>query len=178
LFDQRWLNKTAKMPDVQKEIDGKIADIYQNIKTLESISDYGMTAKALYLETLDMAQAMRQVNTMKENAERLAHEKAERAEREQREAIEANRAEQRAEAQEEERQKQSVAAVADMVTEALVGEANFGIPEPEAPAVEKPRLVECAMRFRGTKDALFELRDWMNNHGIVYERLEKEHYVS
>ncbi|MDR2049694.1 MAG: DUF1351 domain-containing protein [Treponema sp.] len=71
VFNDRWLNKTFKMPDIRKEIDSVIADIHANIKMLERIPDYGITAKTLYLDTLDMSAALKQVDTMKANAERL-----------------------------------------------------------------------------------------------------------
>jgi hypothetical protein len=169
IFDQKWLNKTAKMPDIRKAIDDQIAEIYQNIKVLENIADYGATAKAFYLDSLDMAAAMRQVDTMKANAERLAREKAERAEREQREAVEANRQEQMAEAREEARSQQAEEAVGGLAAEAL------GIAEPETPAAPQPVIVECTLRLWGQVDALKDLLAYMTAHNVAYVKEVKEH---
>jgi hypothetical protein len=174
LFDSRWLNKTVKLPEVYKELDAKIIKIYQDVKTLELIPDYGMTAKTLYLKTLDISESMQMVDEMKANAERLAKEKAERAEREHREAVETNIREQRAEALKEVREQKVNEVVGGLVAEAL------GIPETDAynaSSVEKPRIVETVLRFRGIKEAVEGLKTYMSLNNIAYSILEKTHYV-
>jgi hypothetical protein len=80
-FDDHWLNKGSKLPDIWKEIDKKIEEIYNNIKILENIADHGTIAKAFYLETLDMGAAMLKVQTLKDNAALLAREQANRENR-------------------------------------------------------------------------------------------------
>jgi len=159
IFIAQWTNKTYKMLDIKSEIDGKIAEIRSNLKILESIADYGMTAKAFYLETLDMGAAMRQVETLKGNAERLAREKIEREEYERRAQIAANAAQER----QEERAEIKNETIKSMVDAAL------DIEEPEAP--EKPEILEFTCRFSGTKDQLFRLREFMTANGITYVKL-------
>jgi F0F1-type ATP synthase membrane subunit b/b' len=162
IFNDRWLNKTFKMPDIRKEIDSVITDIYANIKILERIPDYGITAKTLYLDTLDMAAALQQVDTMKANAERLAKEQAEREERERREQIERN---QKALEQEKKESIPPSERMNELVSQAL------DIPVPEVEASQKPEIMEFTLRFRGTKEKLFALKAWMNENGIAYEKI-------
>jgi len=156
-FDGRWLNKTCKMADIKKEIDDFISTVYGNIKILENIAAYGVIAKSSYLETLDMGAAMRQVETLKANAERLAREKIEREQRELKEQVERNAAEQRREVkiiQKEERIK------------SLVDEA-MDVPEPET----RSEILEYTLKFRGTKEQLLKLKQYMTNIGIAYEKV-------
>jgi len=54
IFDDRWLNKTAKTKDIYAEIEKKIADIYSGVKTIEAFGVDVDTLKPLYLETLDI----------------------------------------------------------------------------------------------------------------------------
>jgi hypothetical protein len=161
LFNERWLNKGFKPADIRKEIDAKIAEIYGNIKVLERIGEFGPTAKTLYLDTLDMAAAMRQVDTMKANAEKLAREKVEREDRERQAQIDANRRE----LAREEREAAKDAKVDDLVNQAL------RIPEEEPSAQpEKPKVYQMTLRFSGTEEKLRALRGWMSNNGIIYEK--------
>jgi hypothetical protein len=161
LFNDKWLNKTVKMPDIRKELDSEIAGVYQNIEVLEQIPEHGPMAKALYLETLDMGAAMRQVNTLKANAERLAREQAEREERKLREQVETNVAEQRQEAWEERR---------DETVKSLALEALELPAEPPTAAVDKPQIIDFICRFWGTEENLREMRAWMSAHNVAYQK--------
>ena len=161
IFDSKWLNKTYKMADIKKEIDNTIETIYSNIKVLESIAEYGTTAKAFYLDTLDMGEAMRKVDMLKANAERLAREKVEREERERQEQIARNAAEERQEekAVEKEERRQS------LVNEAL------GIEAEPVEVSEKPELVEYTLRFKTTKEQKMGLKKYMTDNGIAYKQI-------
>jgi hypothetical protein len=158
-FDDRWLNKGYKMPDIKKEIDGQIEGVYSNIKILESIADHGMAAKAFYLETLDMGTAMSRVQSLKDNAERLAREKANREEREVQEQVARNIDQER---------KEERAAVRESEIKNLANEA-LDIKEPTAP--DGPEIMEFTLRFRGPKEKLFEMKKWMTTNGIAYEKI-------
>lgn len=165
IFDQKWLNKTVKFSDVQKELDGKVSEIYQNIKLLENIPDHGMTVKALYLENLDMAAAMRQIENLKANAERLIREKKEREDRERSEQVERNRQEVRREERE--------APVNDNAS-ALAQAALDDFEEPEEQPPPERCMIEYTCRFWGTEEKLRELRKWMTDNGIAYENIGKQ----
>jgi hypothetical protein len=165
IFNDRWLNKTFKMPDVRKEIDARIAGIYQNIEILERTGEHGLTAKALYLQTLDMGAAMRQVDELKASAERLAREQIGREERKLHEQVGENRRE----LEREERE-------AVPASERIDSLANQALDLPAAPPPAHggpPRIIEYICRFRGTERDLKEMRVWMSDHDIAYERISE-----
>jgi gas vesicle protein len=160
-FNDRWLNKGYKLPDIKKEIDGKIAEIYGNIKVLENIADHGTIAKALYLETLDMGAAMLKVQTIKDHAVRLAQEQVEREQREHQAQIDQNRQEQ----WQEQRQAQTEKRVSDMASQAL------DLPQEPVHEPAVPKLYTATLRFFGTKEQLEALKVWMSQNGISYEKV-------
>ncbi|MDR0441849.1 MAG: DUF1351 domain-containing protein [Treponema sp.] len=159
IFNSKWLNKTCKIADIKKEIDIRITTILGDIKTLENIAEYGLAAKTFYLDTLDMSVAMRQVENMKANAERLAREKVEREERERQKQVAQNAVNEHKEEQTAAKEEQ----VKNLVDEAL------DIPEPAVQS--QPEIVEYTLRFKGTKEQLLKLREYMTANGIVYEKL-------
>lgn len=160
-FNDKWLNKGAKMPEIKKEIDDTIAAIYANLKVLEGIAEFGIMVKALYLETLDMGAAMRQVTTLKANAERLAREQAEREERKLQEQVRENQREAVREEQESRR---------DMRVNDLAHQALDLPEEPPPAAADKPQIIEFVCRFWGTEDNLRAMRGWMSAHNVAYQK--------
>jgi hypothetical protein len=161
-FDERWLNKGYKIQDIKKEIDAKIAEIYSNIKILENISDHGAIAKAFYLKTLNMGAAMLEVQTLKDNAERLAREQIERERREHQAQVAQNQQEQREEQQTARHDEQ----VADLANAAL------DLPVELAPDTSSaPRLITYTLRFTGTRKKLEALKAWMSENDIAYEKI-------
>jgi len=158
IFVYKWLNKTYKMGFIKSEIDHTIIAIYDNIKTLENIAEYGVIAKACYLDTLDMGTAMRRVETLKANTERLAREKVEREERERQEQIARNAVAERQENKAIEKQEQ----IKSLVDEAM------DMPEPKVTVIRKIRFT-CW--FEGTAEQLLKLREYMTANGITYERI-------
>ena len=162
-FNTKWLNKTFKMPDIKKEIDAAISAIYSNIKILENIADHGMTAKALYLQTLDMGEAMRQVEVLKANAERLAREEMNHQTREHQDQVSRNAAEERREEHQAAREEK----VKSLADEAL----DIERPKAQGAAAAAPPLMEYTLRFRGTEQQLLKLREYMTAQGIAYEKI-------
>ena len=163
-FNDKWLNKTFKMPDIKKEMDAAISTIYSNIKILENIAGHGMTAKAFYLESLDMGGAMRQAELLKANAERLAREEMNRQAREQQEQVSRNAAEERR----EERAAVKEESVLSMVEEALELHVDEMLEDIKQ---TRPAIMEYTLRFRGTEQQLLKLRQYMTAQGIVYEKI-------
>ena len=161
IFDEKWLNKGAKMKDVRERIDEDIADIYRDIEVLEKIPEHGMTAKAIYLEKLDMGAALRQVEVLKENAERLAREQVAREERKISEQVANNAASERKETQEAAR----VEKVQSLVDSAL----EFPRGTPAARAQEE--IIEITLAFKGTREKLRKLREYMTENGIPYTKV-------
>jgi hypothetical protein len=158
-FDDRWLNKGYKLPDIKKEIDTKIAEIYGNIKVLENIGDHGTIAKAFYLETLDMGAAMLKVQTLKDNAARLAREQVNRETRQAEEQVAHNATTER---------REEWAAVREERVKSLADEA-LDIEEPAIPT--GPEIMEYTLQFKGTEAQLLKLREYMTSQGIPYEKL-------
>jgi hypothetical protein len=160
IFDQKWLNKTAKMKDIREEIDTAISAIYRDIEILEKIPDHGMAAKAFYLEEMDMWGAFRQVEILKENAERLAREQLAREERKMQEQCGRNASAERQERREELKEE----VVQNMVDQAV------GLPVGTSAAQERDEIIEYTMTFKGTREKLFKLREYMTANGIPYNK--------
>ncbi len=160
IFDQKWLNKTAKNKDIYDEIEKKIAGIYTDIKTLESLgidADSLSILKPFYLETLDIGRAVQQWNAIKENRERLAKEEAERKEREELKA----KQEAQTELAHEEVKAQDSAPMANLAAQAMGVEVDD---DPE-------ETFTCT--FTGKRSALFAMRQYMIDHGIKYTKETK-----
>lgn len=155
VFDQKWLNKTAKIADVKKEIDSIIEKIVADLKTIEAFGVDVDTLKPLYLETLDIGVTIARGNAMKANRERLEKEKAVRAEREKKEALQ--------EAQKELIQEEEKAQHENLA-ESLASQATGT--ESESDPIESFRI-----EFTGKRSALFRLRQYMLSEGITYIKL-------
>jgi hypothetical protein len=160
IFDEKWLNKGTKMKDIREQIDEKIAGIYRDIEVLERIPEHGQTAKAFYLDTLDMGAALRQVDILKENAERLAREEAAREERKNLEQVASNAAVER----QEERAAAGSAIVRSLVDQAL------DLPTGTVAARSKPKIGRYTLQFEGTEQQLLNLREYMTSIGIPYKK--------
>lgn len=161
IFDQKWLNKGTKMKDIREKIDEDIAGIYRDIEVLERIAEYGQTAKAMYLENLDMSAALRQVDILKENAERLAREQANREERKIKEQME----QQTSNESKERREEAKAERIKGLVDQSL------GLPEGTTAAQDKVEVIECTLQFSGTKEQLLKLKEYMTAQRISYKKI-------
>lgn len=154
VFDQKWLNKTAKNKDIFSEIEKKVETIYRDIKTLEALPDADVL-KQLYLDTLDLGSAIRKGEELKENREKLAAEERERADREARKALQT----QQVELAHEEIKSQKNAPIEALAAQVL-GEK-----------VDDDPMMEYTLRFKAKKSVLFALRQYMTDNGILYDKL-------
>ena len=154
VFDERWLNKTAKNKDIFEEIEKKIQTILTDIKTLERLEDADVL-KQLYLDTLDMGAAIRKSAELKAYREKLAIEAKERADREARKALQ----EQQSELAKEEVKDQKNEPFSALAAEAL------GVEEDPDP------FMVYTLKFKAKKSVLFALRQYMTDNGILYEKL-------
>ena len=167
LFDQKWLNKTKPMKEVSEELDAKITAIYRDIEILEKIPEHGMAAKAFYLENLDMGASLRQVEALKANAEKLAKEQVERDSRKVDEQVSANARAERQERREEKKEE----IVKGMLDQAI------GVPVGTTAEQEREEIIEYTVTFKGTREQLKNLKEYMTANGIAYFkglRLESE----
>jgi hypothetical protein len=78
IFDSKWLNKTEKMKNICGEIDAKIVKINDDITTLEAIGEDVELLKSLYLDTLNINNAIQYANTLKQNKERAKKDEEEK----------------------------------------------------------------------------------------------------
>lgn len=154
VFDQKWLNKTAKTKDIFSEIEKKIQLILTDIKTLEVLEDADVL-KQLYLDTLDMGTAIRKSAELKAYREKLAVEAKERADREARKALQ----EQQTELAKEEVKEQNNEPVISLAQQALKVE------------IDTDPVMEFTIKFKAKKSVLFALRQYMTDHGIIYEKM-------
>jgi hypothetical protein len=159
LFNQRWLLKGSKMPDIMKELDEKIAKIYGDIQILERIPDYGTPGKAFYLKTLDINLALAEVDSLKAAAEKIAREKVEREEREAAAQVVQN---QKA-LQKEEREAVKEEAVQDLAMEAL------GIAEAPEPEKKGDDFLVASLRVKIKPATYRDLRQWLSSRGVPYK---------
>lgn len=156
VFNEKWLNKTAKNKDIFAEIEKIVADIYAGLKTIEQFGVDVETLKPIFLETLDLSATIERGNRIRENRERLEKEAAERAEREQTAQL---RKQQEELAKEEvKNQQQSPAAT---LAQQAAGE----------PVDDDPEMT-YTLRFKAKKSVLFALRQYMIDNKIEYEKLE------
>lgn len=65
IFNERWLNKTFKIEDIEKEIQEKVKNIKEGLETIESLnSKYETELKTYYLDTLDLSLAIKRNNEL------------------------------------------------------------------------------------------------------------------
>jgi hypothetical protein len=143
----QWLNKTYLLKDIKAEIVARIEKTKMDLAILDKINE--PEAKAHYLETLDLNSAMAAADRIKANRERLAAEEKARLEPPEPDY-------------EEER------------------ELDFTEPEtiPDrtpVPAEKLPTdpIITYTLRLHGTKEALQDLRRYMEAHDITYEKIEE-----
>jgi hypothetical protein len=150
IFDARWLNKTYKIGDIEKEIERAINKTFDDLKVIEALPAEDVPLiKTVYLDTLSISDAMTRAQQLKENRDRLAREAKER----QQQAINAQLQEQ---VQEEKDQAQEDK-VAPLVEAAL-----------QEPTAE---LQTFALILTGTREALLNVRQYMTAQGVTYTKL-------
>lgn len=71
IFDEKWLNKTAKDKVIHSEIQTKIAEIKDGLSTLEAIGGDTETLKAMFLDNLNINETIKYANTIKQNKEKI-----------------------------------------------------------------------------------------------------------
>jgi hypothetical protein len=186
IFDPKWLNKTAQIKNIQKEIDAKISQINDDLKMLEAFdADDVELLKSMYLDKLNINATVAHAQVLKQNRATL---KAVEEEKElARKAIEDEK-NRRLEA-EIEAAKNANPTVFDMVENLVVsedgGDCGDTVEEVEEVAeveivhqepvatVEPPPEIETRyFRVDTTMENLLALSDFMNERGIVFEKIE------
>nr|DAX81427.1 MAG TPA: Protein of unknown function (DUF1351) [Caudoviricetes sp.] len=145
LWDDKWLNKTKRLPAIEKEIGEKLLKIEAELDTLAAVdTEDGDVLRAYYLDCLDLQRTLAYSATLKANRQRLQEEQARR----------------QAEAEAQATREAYVAPSAEPTTTT----AN------EAPEVAIPVTLERTMVVRGTREQLIALAEFMNAEGIWFKK--------
>lgn len=144
LWDDRWLNKTKRLPSVEKEIGEKLLKVEAELDTLAAVdTEDGEVLRAYYLDCLDLQSTIAYSATLKANRQRLQEEQARR----------------QAEAE------------AQATREAYVAPTDEPAPTTyEAPEAVVPEVLERTMVVRGTREQLIALAEFMNAEGIWFKK--------
>lgn len=147
LWDDKWLNKTKRLPAVEKEIGEKLLKIEAELDTLAAVdTEDGEVLRAYYLDCLDLQRTLAYSATLKANRQRLQEEQARR------------QAEAEAQATRE-------AYVAPTAEPAPTTPTAY-----EAPEAVIPEVLERTMVVRGTREQLIALAEFMNTEGIWFKK--------
>jgi hypothetical protein len=144
LWDDRWLNKTKRLPAIEKEIGEKLLKIEAELDTLSAVdTEDGEVLRAYYLDCLDLQRTLAYSATLKNNRQRLQEEQARR----------------QAEAE------------AQATREAYVAPTAAPAPSAyEAPEAVIPEVLERTMVVRGTREQLIDLAEYMKASGIWFRK--------
>lgn len=145
LWDDKWLNKTKRLPAIEKEIGEKLLKIEAELDTLAAVdTEDGDVLRAYYLDCLDLQRTLSYSATLKANRQRLQEEQARR----------------QAEAEAQATREAYVAPTAEPTTTTTQ----------EAPEVATPEILERTMVVRGTREQLIALAEFMNAEGIWFKK--------
>lgn len=162
VFNDKWTNKTTKLKDVYDEIDKLQKKTFDELKIIENFPAEDVPLlKTVYLDTLNISEAMQRADQLKANRDRLAREKVEREAIEKQKQLKAQEAEERQEIKDDLARQNSD--VDNLVAQAL------GL-EVEQEAGDKEE--SGALVFHGTHNSLLALKRYMTDNGITYEKLE------
>lgn len=147
LWDDKWLNKTKRLPAVEKEIGEKLLKIEAELDTLSAVdTEDGDVLRAYYLDCLDLQRTLAYSATLKNNRQRLQEEQARR----------------QAEAEAQATREAYVAPTAEPATPTAH----------EAPEAVIPEVLERTMVVRGTREQLIALAEFMNAEGIWFKKAQ------
>lgn len=156
VFNQKWLNKTTTIKEIDADIDTIINKTYSDIKIIERFPDDDLiTLKAMYFESLDIGKTLDRAEILKQNREIAEREKKQREERERAEKLESQKEE----------------LVEDMQKDVSGRTASFLASQVLGEEVDLDPVMEYTMSFKARKSVLFALRDYMIEHGIEYTKL-------
>ena len=145
LWDDKWLNKTKRLPAIEKEIGEKLLKIEAELDTLAAVdTEDGEVLRAYYLDCLDLQRTLAYSASFKANRQRLQEEQARR----------------QAEAEAQATREAYVAPTAEPATTTAY----------EAPEAVIPEVLERTMVVRGTREQLIALAEFMNAEGIWFKK--------
>lgn len=152
IFNEKWLNKTAKIEEIKKEINDRIEKIKSDLTVLDHIGE--AEAKNFYLSVLDLDAALNKANEIKANRERLLKIEAEKQ-------APINITPQETSTPLVEEDAQEVIDISNLTAKQ----------ETEAPSNEPEKQDMYCVTFKatGTKEQLEKLQHFMNSEKIEYQ---------
>lgn len=150
LWDDKWLNKTKRLPAIEKEIGEKLLKIEAELDTLAAVdTEDGEVLRAYYLDCLDLQRTLAYSATLKANRQRLQEEQARR----------------QAEAEAQATREAYVAPTAEPAPTTPTTPSTY-----EAPEAVIPEVLERTMVVRGTREQLIALAGFMQAEGIWFKK--------
>lgn len=161
IMDQKWLNATTTMKSVEEELQTWRKRVEADCMTLDAVEDeYRTAALKVYMDTLDIARAVKHRDELKEAKAAFLAREAERKAR-----LEAQKAQEEAlKAKEEE----LAAQMAKEAVEAKMEAQSAPGPMPEAP--QEKRYV-LRLEFNVTRAQAVELRNFIDQEHIEYRKI-------
>ena len=152
IFNQKWLNKTYKLTDIENEINIIIENTYKDLKTIEQYSDNAELLKAKYLETLNIGDTLDWGEELKKNQKKIDTEATTRADREHEEKI--------------------ISQKKEIISEAkdFAGRDKISSVVAQALEIEKsPSVKEYVVSFTATESQMLGVKNYLTMQGIVYD---------
>lgn len=79
IFDEKWLNGSVSMKSIQEAITAKIAQVSNDLDTLQNLPEFGFEATEVYKSTLDLNRALNEGKRLADIAKARAAHEAEQA---------------------------------------------------------------------------------------------------
>lgn len=148
VFRATWLNKTVALKAIKAEVADIVTKIDSDIATIEAIGEDVDLLKGLYLDTLDLNRTIQYARTLKDNRERAKADAERKATEAARKAAEPA----------------PVPEPSKPVQPAVQAPVS-------PPAAEPPAMLTRAFRVTTTRENIIALGEFMNAHGIAFEKI-------
>lgn len=145
VWDERWLNKSKRLPAIEKEMGQRLLKIEADLEALGVVPEQDReVVRAYYLNNLDITRALAYSTELQDSRKRLQDSEARK------------KAESEAQATRQE----------------YVAPTAAQAPTAEAPEVVVPEILERTMVVRGTREQLIALAEFMNAEGIWFKKAQ------
>ena len=143
VWDDRWLNKSKRLPAIDKEMGQRLLKIEADLEALNVVPEQDREViRAYYLNNLDITRALAYSTELQDARKRLQDKEARKL------------AESEAQATRQE----------------YVAPTAAQAPTPEAPEEAAPEILERTMVVRGTREQLVALAEYMKASGIWFRK--------
>ena len=155
IFKQEWLNKSTSMKAVQADIETVFAKVDEDLETLKGFGgDDFDVLRTYYMDTMNIGNTIQYANRLKEQRERA------QAAEEARKKVEA------------EQPKVSQPNPFNTANQRMNGQPSFMDQPKEQPVPAQPELLTRAFKVTTTRENIIALGNFMNEHGIDFDKIE------